>query len=235
MGVKLLHADLFLPIVKKEDNSGHTVFYGADQAWFQTRVGRYSGCGATAAADIFAYLALRSPQLKNLYADSAEELTLERFLRHMDAVIQYVPPGHIPKIDVPYAGLTSLPRFTRYCDAYLASRSVPLKGHYHSNRQISAEQAAGLIEEQLSQDNPVALLIMQNRKLKSVSYTDVHGKPGVTDLRFHWVVITAIESTDKGRFITASSEGAKVTFDFADAWNCDAGSVFGWRGIVYFE
>jgi hypothetical protein len=235
MTAQLARANEFLPVILDNGKDAPVTFYGGDQAWFRTRVGKYSGCGATAAADIFAYLAFRDPQWKDLYHDGSQGLTVDGFRQHMEAVIKYVPPGKIPLVDMPYSGLTSLPRFTRYCDAYLASRNVPLKGHYYSNRETDLQQVTALVEEQLANDNPIALLIMQNRKVKSVAYTDVYGNPAVTDLRFHWVVITSIESKPDSTSITVSSEGARVVVDLDDLWNCDNGSFFSWRGIVYFS
>lgn len=230
----LKNAELFLPIITTDAGGAKLVHYGGDQAWYKTRVGKYSGCGAVAAADIFAYLARQNSGLKSLYTDDSPEISAERFLEHMDDVIKYVKPGKIPFIDMPYSGLTSLPRFVRYCEAFAHSRGVGLKGNYHTNKELDVHRAVAKIEEQLADDNPIALLNMQNVKLKDVKHTDVYGNPIVSDLRFHWIVITQMERTDDAAVITGSSEGFRVVVDFNDVWNTDSESAFGWRGIVYF-
>lgn len=235
ISARLKNAEVFLPIVSTDESGNPVRFYGGDQAWFGTRVGRYSGCGAVAAADVFAYLALQNPAYAPLFTADSPEISLERFREYMEAVIRYVAPGRIPFTDIPYGGLTSLSRFTRYCDVFLKSCGVPLKGRYFDGRELSLEQAAERIAGQLSRDNPVALLVMQNARLKCVSYTDAYGKPVTSDVRFHWMVITSIEQAAEKIEIVVSSEGGKVTLDFSDVWTCDSGSKVGWRGIVYFE
>lgn len=102
---------------------GDGIFCGGDQAWFDTTVGRHSGCGTVAAADITAYLAQQHPGLRRLYngggdspadgstyvpagsstacaADSLEAgspvLSKEEFLRHMCELYTYVRPWKVP-------------------------------------------------------------------------------------------------------------------------------------------
>jgi hypothetical protein len=230
---ELGNSESFVPVQLQEDGKIVT-FYGGDQQWYKTRVGRYSGCGAVAAADIFAYLALRNPGLESLFNRAYPEITVESFLAHMDAVIHYVSPLHIPGIDVPYGGLTSLPRFTKNCEDFAASRGVAMVGRHLSGQDIDMDKAAGIIGGQLSVDNPVALLIMQNKKLKHIEYTDPRGKPAVSDMRFHWVVITAMRRQAGKTLITVSSEGACAEMDFDDVWNGAGDVLFGTHGIVYF-
>jgi hypothetical protein len=231
---ELKKADAFLRIGVVDESGNKIFYYGGDQAWFKTNVGRYSGCGAVAAANIFAYLSLQNPKLAALFPYSSSELTADVFLEHMYAVIKHVHPRKLPFVDMPYSGLVSLPRFARYCEAYAASRRVGLKGQYYTNKKLNAEEAIGMIAEQLTNDNPIALLIMQNRMLKSVKHTDALGKPVVSDLRFHWVVITSLNQRADAAVITVSSEGSKVSIDFNDVWNGDNKSLFGWRGIAFF-
>lgn len=235
LAVRLKNADEFLPVTLEDANGTTVKYYGGDQSWFSTRVGRYSGCGAVAAADIFAYLALQNPALSALYDSDSPGMTKERFLTYMEVVLKYVAPLKIPFTDIPYGGLTSLERFTRYCDRFIKSRGVKLKGRYIDGKTLKLEQAVDEIAAQLEKDNPVALLVMQNSKLKCVSYTDAHGEPVTADVRFHWMVITALEKTGDKIEITVSSEGGKLKLDFTDVWTCDCDSKVGWRGLVYFS
>jgi hypothetical protein len=230
---ELKNADQFIPVIRQEGDDT-VIFYGGDQAWYKTRIGRYSGCGAVAAADIFAYLAMRDPSLKSLFNNHSPEISVEVFLKHMDEVIRYVAPLSFNAIDMPYGGLTSIPKFTRYCEEYAASRGVKLKGSHFSFEDTDIGQASGIVAEQLAKDNPLALLIMQNRKLKKVRYTDAFGKPVTADMRYHWVVITAMRKQAGSTKITVSSEGGKAELDFADVWN-GGESFMGPHGIVYFD
>jgi hypothetical protein len=230
----LKSADAFLPVVSSDKSGERVAYYGGDQAWFKTRVGRFSGCGAVAAADIFAYLALRSPDMKALFSGDLKEITVESFRNHMEETIQFVAPSKLPFVDVPYGGLTSLSKFTSRSEKFTASRGIKLKGQFHSADDLDFNAATERIGEQLALDNPVALLTMLNNKLKSIPYTDPFGKSAVTDLRYHWMVITALKREGDRVEIVVSSEGARVTVDFGDVWTSDAGSPMAWRGIVYF-
>jgi hypothetical protein len=230
---KLYDAERFVPVVKQEEGRAVT-FYGGDQAWFKTRVGRYSGCGSVAAADMFAYIAMRNPSYTRLFENDSQDISVDTFLKHMDAVIKYVSPLSVPGLDIPYGGLTSLPKFARNCEDFAASRGVALKARYISGEDATAEQAAAVIAEQLSRDNPLALLIMQNRKMRKIKYTDALGNPAESDMRFHWVAVTSMAKTPGGTTIEVSSEGGRATLDFGDVWD-KSESVFGIHGIVYFE
>lgn len=233
-----MHAALahgaFLSIPIPLPAGGSVTCFGGDQAWYGTRVGRLSGCGAVAAADVFAYLARRDRALSALFQGDANALTKESFLAHMSDVIAFVRPTSLHRMDIPYGGLTSIPRFVRYCEAFAQSRGVPLKAVAHDNRGIGYDGVVEVVAAQLRQDNPIAMLNMRNRSLQRVPHRDALGNPIESDLQYHWVVLTAIEKRD-GRWVaTASSEGCRVEFDFENAWGCDAKTLFGWRGIVYF-
>ena len=230
---QLKNAGSFVPVVRREDGCAVT-FYGGDQAWFKTRVGRYSGCGAVAAADIFAYLALQNPAMKSLFENDSPEISVDAFLAHMDAVIKFVAPLSIPGTDIPYGGLTSLPKFARNCEEYASSRGIIAKCSFFSGADTGFERTVEIVSEQLSRDNPVALLIMQNRKMKKIQYTDAYGRPAESDMRFHWVAITALRKTPDKATIEVSSEGGRATLDFGDVW-IGRESVLGVHGIAYLE
>ena len=110
-----------------------------------------------------------------------------------------------------------------------------MTGHCYNNDELDLDGAARSAGEQLSLDNPVALLIMQNESLKDIAYIDAYGKPASADLRFHWIVITSMMKRAGRTVVEASSEGSKVSMDFKDVWNCSSDSPFGWRGIAYFD
>ena len=234
MYAELGDAARFLPVADQQADGGVGVYYGGDQAWYGTRVGRLSGCGAVAAADVFAWLARRGGQLERLYHGDPLHPTKTEFLHHMEDVIRFVRPTSIHSLDIPYGGLTSIRRFVRFSEAFAASRGVKLVGHVVENSKMGLNEAIQAALGWLRADYPVAMLNMRNRTLATVPHSDAAGKPIQSDLQFHWVVLTALRHSE-GRWIaTASSEGCRVEFDFESAWTCDSRTVFGWRGLVCF-
>jgi hypothetical protein len=231
---ELDHADRFVPVILREANRT-AVFYGGDQAWFRTKVGRVSGCGAVAAANMFAYLAMQNPDLHTLFRNDSQEITVDAFRAHMGSVIRFVAPLSIPGIDIPIGGLTKLSKFARGCEAFAAGRGAALRGVCFGLADGGREEACALVAEQLRNDNPVALLVMQNRKLRRVAHADAYGRPAVSDMRFHWVVITSMRISEGKTLIGVSSEGCKAVLDFADVWGGGGGFVFGEHGLVYLE
>ncbi len=235
MCVELSDDARFLPVTDQQTDGSAAVYYGGDQAWFATRVGRLSGCGAVAAADVFAWLARRGGQLEKLYHGDPLHPAKAEFLRHMEDVIRFVRPTSIHSLDIPYGGLTSIKRFVRFSEAFAASRGVKLAGHVVENNKMELNEAAQVVLGWLRADYPVAMLNMRNRALAAVPHADAAGNPTQSDLQFHWVVLTALRRSE-GRWIaTASSEGCRVEFDFESAWTCDSRAVFGWRGLVCFQ
>jgi hypothetical protein len=230
---QLKDAARFVPIVLRGEN-GAVTFYGGDQAWYKTRVGRISGCGAVAAANIFAYLAMRNAEYKGLFTNDSTEISVETFLRHMDDVIKFVAPLSIPGTDIPAGGLTSLPKFARNCEEFAARRGVAAKGRCCRGTDTSFIQASAIIAEQLARDNPVALLIMQNRHMRRVEYVDAYGKAAESDMEYHWVAVTAMRVEEGRAWVDVSSEGAKAALDFTKVWN-EGETLFGTHGLVYLD
>ncbi len=235
VGAQLSDAARFLPVAEESVVGGAIAYYGGDQAWYGTRVGRLSGCGAVAAADIFAWLARRGGRLKNLYHGDPLHPVKAEFLRHMEDVIRFVRPTSIHSLDIPYGGLTSIKRFVRYSEAFAASRGADLSGEVVEHRNTTVDSAVQAALNWLRADSPVAMLNMRNQCLASVPHADALGTPTQSDLQFHWVVLTALQRRS-GRWIaTASSEGCRVEFDFESAWTCGSRGLFSWRGLVCFR
>lgn len=83
----------FVPIV----GTGNVIYYGGDQSWFDTNVGRQSGCGTVAAANTVAYLAIKNPSLRALYSGSKLDIiTKDDFTIHMNQVYKFVGPLKMP-------------------------------------------------------------------------------------------------------------------------------------------
>ncbi len=229
-----LKADGFVSIRVDDTEKGASIFYGGDQIWYPSYTGKVSACGAVAAANIFAYLAQNKPEYEGLFLYKELIIPKERFISHMVEVMRYVSPIKMPLLDLPLLGLPFLTRFTHGGIRYAASKGIRLKGHYYTHRDFTFSQAVDCIREQLSWDNPVALLNIKNNSLKRIKYIDGYGRPVQADFQFHWVTITGISETNGRIIIDVSSEGGKAVLDFYEVWENEKDSFFGKRGIVYF-
>jgi hypothetical protein len=233
--IALAKADVFVPISGRDEKGNGITYYGGDQAWFGTRVGRISGCGAVAAANLFAYLARNHPDAARLFPVDQEEITVDAFRMFMEEVIRFVAPIKVPFMDMPLLGLPLVSRFAHRCVRFAADRNVHLRAHCHHLEMMDKDSAAALIREQLALDNPPALLNMLNPNLTKIAYTDAHGQPVTTDFQYHWVIITSIGTVDGRTAIDVSSEGAKARLFIDDVCNDGKNTIFGRRGIVHFS
>jgi hypothetical protein len=228
---KLSDWESFLPITK----SNGTTFYGGNQSWFSTNVGRSSGCGTVAAANITAYLARKHSILRALYSYDIDNITIDDFTNHMYDVFPYVSPLKIPFFDKPAGGIPFLSWCSNGIVSYAQSKGIKLNAHW-SDDSPTFENAVKYIRAGLDKDCPVALINWWNPKLKNVQWTNPDtGVIRRLNFQFHWVTITALTGgspTDEV-YIDVSSWGSKVTLNFNHIWNCRY--IFGYQGIIYFD
>lgn len=222
----------FLPIVQ-----GGTVFYGGDQEWFRFTVGRYSGCGAVAAANITAYLAIRQPALRRLYG--RPDLQIGHFREHMEDVYRWVRPWKVPFVPQDFPpwktfgwglGVWPLGRFARGTERFARSRGVSLGRRQISSRH-SMEELTAFIRDSLKRDCPVAMLIGRNPRYER----EIVERPGgtcwaQTHFSMHWVVITALAKRDGNVMVKVSTWGGYSWLDL-EAWH-RAGGIM--PGLVTF-
>lgn len=227
-----LKDEKFIPVVL--NGNPDVTFYGGDQNRFLKYSERASACGTVAAANIFAYIYRNSAELKDLLPRSESVIKADKYLAFMTEVIKYVSPVRITVLHIPVWGITSSQRFAEMCGQFIRAKNLHLTDRIISNKTSGIDEAAEIIADQLTKDNPVALLNLRNPGLKNITYTDSYGKAIKTDFQFHWVVITAIERHDADISVTVSSEGSKAILDFRKIW--DSKNYFlNTADLVYFE
>lgn len=240
--VALSGEGMFLRIV-----DGGEVFYGGDQAWFETTVGRHSGCGTVAAADITAYLAQHHRSLRRLYCGSeygrafgVSAFQKNDFLTHMRRLYPLVRPWKVPFVSEncpPYKGfgwgLGIWPpcRLAHGVEHFAGACGIRLKGRSLVSRR-SMEDLTAFIADSLVRDCPVAMLIGRRPRyeLETVERPDGF-KWRQTDFSMHWVVITMLTKQAGTVMVKVSTWGGYAWLDL-EAWHRAGGLI---PGLVSFE
>ena len=160
---------------------------GADQEWYPDPWQRLAGCGPTAAAVIFAYLAKTRPELSPLCPEHVE--TRADFTAYMERVWEYVTPVH--------HGLNDPALMVSGMAAYGKSRGVDLSPALFSvpaarTKRPPYEQAAAFVAASLARDCPVAFLNLHNGLEKRLDW-------------WHWVTIAALEG-DRAVILDSGAE-----------------------------
>jgi hypothetical protein len=222
----------FVPIT----GTGNIIYYGGDQSWFSTKVGKQSGCGTVAAANTLAYLAIKNPGLRALYSgNSLDSITKDDYIVHMNQVHQFVEPLKMPFFDQPAGGIPFLSWYSEGVIKYAKSKGISLTAHWNKGTS-TFDKAIQYIKEGLSKDCPVALVNWRNSKLKSIPWTNPDtGITSKQDFQLHWVTITGLHDYRPiGQVhIDVSSWGSKVALSFDDVWNNT--DILRYVGMVYFD
>lgn len=223
--------------------AGTQIFYGGDQAWFDSTVGQYGGCGTVAAADITAYLAHRHPALHSLYGQG--EMNQTCFLNHMNMMREWVKPWTIP-----FAGTNRPPRqifgqtfgwtfgvwpmgrLLRGVERFARASGVSLKGlKLHS--WCSMERLTGFIQTSLERDCPVAMLIGRKPRYERgmVTRPDGHNWEQ-THFAMHWVVVTELAEREGMVMVKALTWGGYTWLNLEE-WHKAGGLVPGLVSFVW--
>lgn len=235
--VSLKGEPAFLRIVDRDE-----VFYGGDQAWFDSTVGKCSGCGTVAAADITAYLAGQREELRRLCPVSKRGSVMKKedFLTHMCEVYAWVKPWKVPFVSEKHSpfknfgwGLGVWPpsRFACGVKRFARSRGVRLKARRISSRRTMKE-LTDFVSGSLERDCPVAMLIGTKPKyeLEPVERPDGF-KWTQTHFSLHWVVITMLTKREGKVIVKVSTWGGYSWLDL-EAWHHAGGMM---PGLVSFE
>lgn len=160
---------------------------GADQEWYPDPWQRLAGCGPTAAAVIFAYLARTHGELSPLCPEPVENRA--GFLAHMERVWAYVTPV--------YHGLNDPGLMVSGIAAYGRDRGVDLSPALFAvptarTKRLPYERAAAFVAGSLARDCPVAFLNLHNGLEKRLDW-------------WHWVTIAALEG-DRAVILDSGAE-----------------------------
>ena len=154
---------------------GGAITHGADQDWYPDPWQRRAGCGPTAAALIFAYLARRGPAWAPLYPEG--RMDRASFTAHMVRVWDYVTPvSH---------GLNRPEQMQAGMAAYAASRGAAISPALFAfpgarTKRPLWEELEDFLRRSLARDCPVAFLNLHRGVVKELDW-------------WHWVTVTALE------------------------------------------
>lgn len=152
-----------------------TVTEGADQDWFPTLWQQRAGCGPTAAAVTFAYLARSRPELAPLCPGDVSSRAA--FTEHMCRVWEHVTPS--------MHGLNRPEMMRDGMVSYAKARGVPLSVSMlvipaARTKRPSYEAVSRFIHSSLAQECPVPFLNLHHGKVKELDW-------------WHWVTIAGLD------------------------------------------
>ncbi len=215
------------PTVKNPDGS---VSYGADQAWFSSAAAALGGCGAAAAVNSLAALALHYPELSQklgLPESSDGEFSREKFRIFMDKVCSCV--GTSVFFGRPMG--IGIWRYTKSVLQYAASHDVFLESHVCVTTYVSGNLPVRFIKNGLAKCGAVALLASWN------SYTaEFSGPCGTAEAKIknHFITITGMEKTAEGLLLTISTWGKKGTVSYKEVFESWQGAGAVDTALIYF-
>lgn len=165
---------------------GGAITCGADQDWFPTFWQREAGCGPTAAAVVFAYLAQAHPELRPLCPQDIKERAA--FTALMCRVWDYITPG-IYGLNRPEVMRDGMACYGKAQGILLSP--VLLEIPAAPTKRPCLETVCRFIGESLTRECPVVFLNLHNGKVRELD-------------RWHWVTITALDGVqaeilDSGR------------------------------------
>lgn len=184
---------------------GKRPYYGGNQKWFKETELRKAGCSIVAAANITAYLSINR---KNNILYDYEDLNKDNFIKHMESIAEFIHPD-VTK------GVTSISYFSEKVVQFSKNKGVIMKSHEITTYD-DFENIKNFIKTALSQNKPVALLMLENNALKEFDW--------------HWITVTKLfENMDK-TYIDFSTWGERRIFTLEDFYKY---SSFG--ALSYFD
>ncbi|WP_434509650.1 hypothetical protein [Desulfitobacterium sp. AusDCA] len=201
-----------LNLLKIYDKESQETYFGGDQEWYSKKWQRLSGCGPTAATNIFYYLSHSKDILK-----SAEQLnTKEGWISLMEKMWGYVTPS--------VRGVHTTKMFFEPMVNFAKAQGRNLEYYVYEvpedpSQRPQFQEILKFIEKGLSKDVPVAFLNLNNGKVKNLD-------------RWHWVTIISLEYIEEGQsaFLTILDYGRVKKIDLALWYNS---TTLG-GGFVYF-
>ena len=187
---------------------GDTVYFGADQRWFEHSWHSISGCGPTTAAMV-------TMQMAGAFAETCAPLypyalpaTKQDFTAHMQRVRPFVKPGAM--------GLKSTEKFASGTAAYAKQMGVKIVPLVVS-RSLNMINAFGFIEKAVEQNYMPALMILRNPSKE------------LSDFHWHWMAVTGFDAQTKAVYV--STYGREFELPFEQVWHQQSPYE---TGLVYF-
>lgn len=202
-----------LAVFKVIDESKHKTYYGCNQAWYPTTWQRLSGCGPSAASNIFFYLTHSESNLESEECSHSKE----NWVSLMKEMWKVVTPS--------IRGVNTLKMLYEPLLAFTKSKGVDLEHRIcevpkDKYRRPKLKEIITFLEGALKNDAPIAFLNLCNGEEKNLD-------------RWHWVTIILLEYTEDGSsaFVNILDEGRIKRIDLALWFNT---TTLG-GGFVYFS
>lgn len=184
---------------------GKRPYYGGTQSWFKNPVLRKVGCSIVAASNITAYIAKK---MKNKILYDYEDMSKGNFLKHMENVAEFIHPD-VKK------GVTSVSYFNNEVIKFAKDKRVSIQAHMITTEDDFINVRL-FVEEGLSKDQPIALLMLENDILKEFDW--------------HWMTVTKLFKNKDKSYIDFSTWGERKIFTLENFYKY---SSFG--ALTYFE
>lgn len=184
---------------------GRRHYYGGAQKWFRSSELRHAGCSIVAAANIAAYISVMSKN-KSLY--NYDDMSKDNFLHLMEEIAVFIHPDAVK-------GVTSVAYFDDKVSQFSKDKGVVLRSHAITTEDYFTN-VKDFIKGALSENKPVALLMLENNVLKEFDW--------------HWMTVTKLfENVDK-TYVDISTWGERRIFTLEDFYKY---SSFG--ALSYFD
>jgi len=170
-------------LFKISDESAQKTYDGCNQVWYPSKWQRLSGCGPSAASNIFFYL---SHSRSTLGLEEGLN-TKEAWLSLMKEMWTYVTPS--------LRGVNTLKMFYEPMLAYTKAKGVNVEYRIcdvpkKRSQRPKLKDIVIFLEEALGKDAPIAFLNLCNGEEKNLD-------------RWHWVTIISLEYTEDGQSVFA--------------------------------
>lgn len=169
----------------------YRVFYGGSQQWFKDEKLKKAGCSIVAAANIIAYLSLKTKN-EDLY--NYKDLSKENFINLMNNISEYLNPNE--KI-----GIISSLYFIEGVKKFAISKGVKLSANWITS-EYDYDEIKSFIENSLKKDIPIVILMFRNRKLEEFDW--------------HWMTITKISEYVDKEYLCVSTWGERRSISLED-------------------
>lgn len=172
-------------------------YEGGNQAWFPKRWQRLSGCGPTAATNLFFYLTHNQAPSE---LETGENLK-EDWVALMEEMWKYVTPS--------MRGVNTTKKFYVPLRAFMKSKGLDVEYRFcdvpeKKDHRPQFQNILDFLDEALTKDAPIAFLNLDNGEVKNLD-------------RWHWVTIISLEFTEDGgsAFVNILDEGCVKRIDLA--------------------
>ena len=171
--------------------------YGGNQDWFRTFMMRLGGCGAETACDSCLYFALNRGFSK-LYPYDLTKLTRKTYVDFAHHMERYLWPR--------MRGIDRLDIYTEWFGKYLKDCGEDRITMETLDGTAPAEEAARTIREQIYNDCPVPMLILN------------HKDRDLRDFNWHWFLVNGYDEREDGLWVKTVTYSSYLWVNLQKLW-----------------